>query len=143
MMVFGKAKRCRMSEMKSTTLSGVSLVIGLYSIHLVNREKRRRKKGTLIVLLPVDKRKKETPGKDIEEQRRRRKVTSQGLMRNYRKLQGPICKTKFPVDLKPKRRNAQNESWRVFQTLQHYFRAQVQKLKTYIFTHEFLNKGWI
>jgi hypothetical protein len=36
MMVFGKPKRCRMSEMKSTTLSGVSLVIGLYSIHLVN-----------------------------------------------------------------------------------------------------------
>jgi hypothetical protein len=36
MMVFGKPKRCKMSEMKSTTLSGVSLAIGLYSIHLVN-----------------------------------------------------------------------------------------------------------
>jgi hypothetical protein len=36
MMVFGKPKRCRMSEMKSTTLSGMSLVISLYSIHLVN-----------------------------------------------------------------------------------------------------------
>jgi hypothetical protein len=36
MMVFGKMKQFRMSEMKSTTLSGVSLVIGLYSIHLVN-----------------------------------------------------------------------------------------------------------
>jgi outer membrane receptor for ferric coprogen and ferric-rhodotorulic acid len=66
-------------------------------------------------------------------------------LRKYRKLQGPFCKTKFPVDLRPKWRNAQNESWRVFQTLQHYFRAQVQKLKTYIFTHESLNKSriWI
>jgi hypothetical protein len=36
MMVFGKPKRCRMSEMKSMNLSGVSLVISLYSIHLVN-----------------------------------------------------------------------------------------------------------
>jgi hypothetical protein len=36
MMVFGKPKRCKMSEMKSTTLSGVSLVIGFYSNHLVN-----------------------------------------------------------------------------------------------------------
>jgi hypothetical protein len=35
-MVFGKPKQCKMSEMKSTTLSGVSLVIGLYSIHFVN-----------------------------------------------------------------------------------------------------------
>jgi hypothetical protein len=56
-------------------------------------------------VLPVDKAKKETPVKDKEEQReekQRRKGTriSQGLMRNYRKLQGPICKTKFPVNLK-------------------------------------------
>jgi hypothetical protein len=36
MMVFGKPKRCKISEMKSTTRSGVSLAIGLYSIHLVN-----------------------------------------------------------------------------------------------------------
>jgi hypothetical protein len=36
MMLFGKPKRCTISEMKSTTLSRVSLVIGLYSIHLVN-----------------------------------------------------------------------------------------------------------
>jgi hypothetical protein len=35
-MVFGKPKQCKMSEMKSTTLFGVSLAIGLYSIHLVN-----------------------------------------------------------------------------------------------------------
>jgi hypothetical protein len=33
MMVFGKLKRCKISEMKSTTRSGVSLAIGLYSIH--------------------------------------------------------------------------------------------------------------
>jgi hypothetical protein len=95
------------------------------------------------MVLPVNKRKKETPGKDKEEQRRRRKVTFQGLMCNYRKLQGPVCKTKFPVDLKPKRRNAQNESWRVFQTLQHCFRAQVEKLKTCIFTRESLYKSRI
>jgi hypothetical protein len=36
MMVFGKPKRCKISEIKSTTRSGVSLAIGLYSIHLVN-----------------------------------------------------------------------------------------------------------
>jgi hypothetical protein len=36
MMVLGKPKRCKISEMKSTTRSGVSLAIGLYSIHLVN-----------------------------------------------------------------------------------------------------------
>jgi hypothetical protein len=37
-----------------------------------------------------------------KKQRRRGKVISQGLMRKYRKLQGPVCKTKFPVDLKLK-----------------------------------------
>jgi hypothetical protein len=79
----------------------------------------------------------------IREQRRRGKEICQGLMRNFWKLQGPVCKTKFPVDLKPEWRNAQNESWRVFQTLQHCFRAQVQKLKTYIFTRESLNKNRI
>jgi hypothetical protein len=35
-------------------------------------------------------------------------------MRKYKKLQGPVCKIKFPVDLKPKWRNAQNESCTVF-----------------------------
>jgi hypothetical protein len=35
-MVFGKLKRCKISEMKSTTQSGVSLAIVLYSVHLVN-----------------------------------------------------------------------------------------------------------
>jgi hypothetical protein len=38
------------------------------------------------------------PGR--RKQRRRRDGILQGLIRNYRKLQGPICKTKFPVDLK-------------------------------------------
>jgi hypothetical protein len=51
-------------------------------------------------VLPVGKRKKETAG--IREQRRRGKEISQGPMRKYRKLRGPICKTKFPVDLKLK-----------------------------------------
>jgi hypothetical protein len=64
-------------------------------------------------------------------------------LRKYRKLQGLVRKVKFPVDLKLKWRNAQNESWRVFQTLQHFFRAQVQKLKIYIFTRESLNKSQI
>jgi hypothetical protein len=36
MMVLGKPKRCKISEMKLTTGSGMSLAIGLYSIHLVN-----------------------------------------------------------------------------------------------------------
>jgi hypothetical protein len=48
----------------------------------------------------------ETPGEDKrergEKQRRRRNEIPQGLMHNFRKLQGLICKTKFPVDLKSK-----------------------------------------
>jgi hypothetical protein len=36
MMVLGKPKWCRMSQMKVTTRSAESIVIGLYSIHLVN-----------------------------------------------------------------------------------------------------------
>jgi hypothetical protein len=36
-----------------------------------------------------------------EKQRRRRKQISQGLMRNFRKLQGLVCKAKFTFDLKP------------------------------------------
>jgi hypothetical protein len=41
--------------------------------------------------------------KEQEEEKQRRKGTRifQGLMCNYRKLQGPVCKTKFPVDLEP------------------------------------------
>jgi hypothetical protein len=40
-------------------------------------------------------------GASEKEQRRRGKVISQGLMRNFRGLQGPICKTKFSINLKP------------------------------------------
>jgi hypothetical protein len=40
-----------------------------------------------------------TPG--IREQRRRGKEISQGLMCDFRKPQGLVCKAKFPVDLKP------------------------------------------
>jgi hypothetical protein len=36
-----------------------------------------------------------------EEQKRKGKRTSQGLMRNFRKLRGLVCKAKFPIDLKP------------------------------------------
>jgi hypothetical protein len=41
----------------------------------------------------VEEAKKETPGKKREEEQRRKgKRTSQGLMRDFRKLQGPFCK---------------------------------------------------
>jgi hypothetical protein len=49
----------------------------------------------------------EMPGEDKrerereEEQRRRRNEIPQGLMHNSRKLQGLVCKAKFPIDLKP------------------------------------------
>jgi hypothetical protein len=36
MMVLEKPKRCKMSQMKVTTRSAVRVVIGLYSIYLVN-----------------------------------------------------------------------------------------------------------
>jgi hypothetical protein len=36
MMVLGKPKWCKMSQMKVTTQSVVSVAIALYSIHLVN-----------------------------------------------------------------------------------------------------------
>jgi hypothetical protein len=36
-----------------------------------------------------------------EKQRRKRKETSQGLMRKFIKLQGPFCKVKFLINLKP------------------------------------------
>jgi hypothetical protein len=35
------------------------------------------------------------------EQRRKRNEISQGLMRKFRKSQGPFCKVKFPINLKP------------------------------------------
>jgi hypothetical protein len=70
---------------------------------------------------------------EIRKQRRKGIGFPQGLMRKNRKVRGPDCKIKFPVDLKPKWRNAQNESWRVFQALQHCFRAQVQDLNVSIY----------
>jgi hypothetical protein len=36
-----------------------------------------------------------------KKQRRKGIGTSQGLKRKIRKLQGPICKVKFSIDLKP------------------------------------------
>jgi hypothetical protein len=36
MIVLGKLKWCKMSQMKVTTRSAESIAIGLYSIHLVN-----------------------------------------------------------------------------------------------------------
>jgi hypothetical protein len=36
MMVLGKPKQCKMSQMKVTTRSAKSVAIGLYLIHLVN-----------------------------------------------------------------------------------------------------------
>jgi hypothetical protein len=35
-MVFGKPKRCKISHMKVTTQSALSVAIGLYLIHFVN-----------------------------------------------------------------------------------------------------------
>jgi hypothetical protein len=56
----------------------------------------------------VDAREKKMPvmekkegARDKRNRGERELKLSQGLMRKYRKLQGPICKTKFPVDLKP------------------------------------------
>jgi hypothetical protein len=34
--VLGKPKRCKMSQMKVTTQSGMSIAIDLYSIHFIN-----------------------------------------------------------------------------------------------------------
>jgi hypothetical protein len=34
-------------------------------------------------------------------EKRRRNRTSQGLMSKFRKLQGPLGKVKFPINLKP------------------------------------------
>jgi hypothetical protein len=42
--------------------------------------------------------------KEQREEKQRRKGTriSQGPLRNFWKLQGLICKERFPIDLKPK-----------------------------------------
>jgi hypothetical protein len=52
----------------------------------------------------VEKEERRRQGRDKvereEEQRRKGIRTSQGLMRNFRKLQGLVCKAKFPIDFK-------------------------------------------
>jgi hypothetical protein len=58
-----------------------------------------RKKRSVLMLLPSVGKKIRAPG--IREQRRRGKEISQGLMRDFRKLQGLIYKAKFPINLKP------------------------------------------
>jgi hypothetical protein len=60
-------------------------------------DERERKRE----VLPVGKQKKRRRRQD-KKQRRRGIGIPQGLMRNFRKLQGPFCKTKFPINLKPK-----------------------------------------
>jgi hypothetical protein len=69
------------------------------------KEAGRKKSGTWMEL-PVEEAKKKMPGKkirapEIREQRRRGNGFPQGLMRKIRELQGPICNTKFPINLKP------------------------------------------
>jgi hypothetical protein len=51
-------------------------------------------------LLPVGK-EKGRRRQDKEEERRRTDELSQRLMRKIRELQGPVCKAKFSIDLKP------------------------------------------
>jgi hypothetical protein len=55
----------------------------------------------LIELLPVEGKEKEGGRQDKEEERRRTDGIPQGLIRNFKKLQGLVCKVKFSIDLKP------------------------------------------
>jgi hypothetical protein len=64
-----------------------------------NRGRRRKKRSAWMLLPPVERKRM---GAREKKQRRRGKEISQGLMRNFRKLQGPVCKAKFPINLKPK-----------------------------------------
>jgi hypothetical protein len=62
------------------------------------REKEEKKQGEK----EIGGRVKETGrAPDKGEQRRRSSRILQGRIRKIRELQGPNCKTKFPVDLKP------------------------------------------
>jgi hypothetical protein len=45
--------------------------------------------------------KKEGRHQDKVEERRKTDGIPQGLIHKIREMQGPICKTKFPIDLKP------------------------------------------
>jgi hypothetical protein len=51
----------------------------------------------LIELLPVEGKENEGGPQDKEEERRRTDRIPQGLTRNFRKLQGLVCKVKFPL----------------------------------------------
>jgi hypothetical protein len=48
--------------------------------------------------MPMGKKRKGARGK---KQRRKGNRISQGPLREFRQLQGPFCKVKFPIDLKP------------------------------------------
>jgi hypothetical protein len=61
---------------------------------------REERKKIWMELWLVGKEKGRRP-QDKEEERRRTDELSQGLIRKIRELQGPICKAKFPIDLKP------------------------------------------
>jgi hypothetical protein len=57
-------------------------------------EKKRERVDKKEIVLSMGRKRKTRQGeREVE--------FSQGLMRNFRKLQGPVGKTKFPVDLKP------------------------------------------
>jgi hypothetical protein len=62
---------------------------------------KRKGKRDFTKHAPVGK-EKEQRRQDKEEERRKIDGLPQGLIRNYRKLQGLVCKTKFSIDLKPK-----------------------------------------
>jgi hypothetical protein len=53
----------------------------------------------------VGRKRKETPRKKADRERgrkrRRRNGIPQGLMHKFGKLQGPFCKVKFTINLKP------------------------------------------
>jgi hypothetical protein len=70
----------------------------------VEERERRNKQERSREVLPAKKQRsaREKIRQREKEQRRKGNRISQGPLRKYRKLQGPDCKTKFPVDLNPK-----------------------------------------
>jgi hypothetical protein len=50
---------------------------------------------------PVEKKESDKEDQREEKQRRKGNRISQGPLHNFRKLQGLVCKTKFPINLKP------------------------------------------
>jgi hypothetical protein len=63
--------------------------------------------------------------------KKKRGERSGGLVCDFQKVQVPLGKLRFLTATKVKWENAQHESSSVSQTLQHCFRAQVQKIKVY------------